>query len=91
MNGNSDRLFWGIEFTGARLDKMLLFTAWHRAANLANQKYPDEPYHVLLFKTRKFARQYCTEQHARYKEIGGVCAQWKFSPVRVRELIYKIS
>jgi hypothetical protein len=84
-----DRVFWAIRFTRAMRGDMpmLLGTAWHKEANERNKGYVGEPSRTLLFKTRKHARQYCAAQMASYAARGDVCSKWKFTPVRVRELI----
>lgn len=66
---------------------MIIGTAWHKEANEANKGYAGEPSRALLFKTRKYARQYCAGQRASYAKIGGVCATWRFTPVQVKESV----
>jgi hypothetical protein len=78
---------WAVRFTGSEGDSFLLGTRWHRVANEVNKGYPGEPPRALLFTTRQFARGFCVLQRAMSKKTGGICAQWKFTPVRVRERV----
>jgi hypothetical protein len=82
-----DKKLWAVQFTGADGRTFLLGTRWHRAANVSNKGYPGEPSRALLFTARRFAREYCTDQRKAAQETGGVCAKWKYKPVRVRESV----
>lgn len=81
-----DRSLWGVRFT-SKERSFLLGRSWYRASNEANKGYPGEPTRALLFTTRTHARRFCAEQRASSKETGGVCASWRFKPVRVREVV----
>lgn len=82
-----DRILWGVRFTSPGENPMMLGADWYRGVWNTNTGYPGEPSHALLFKTRKYAREYCAAQMASYAARGDICSKWKFAPVRVRELI----
>lgn len=81
------RIFWAIRFDGSSGDPMVIGTAWHKEANERNKGYVGEPSRALLFKTRMQARKYCAARRKEYATIGGVCAKWRFTPIRVRESV----
>lgn len=85
-----DRKMWGIELwigageTGKEYVG-LLGGGWNgREAERA--RYEGEPTRVLVFRTRKQARDYCVKKHLEYKDHP-VCGRWRFCPVRVRETV----
>lgn len=84
-----DRLFWGISFTGRYKDErhLLLGTAWHTTPLQQSELYPGEPTRPLLFQTRAQAREWCKAKHAVYAGRKDCCKDWRFRPVRVRELV----
>jgi hypothetical protein len=82
-----DRLLWGVRFTGNDRRSFLIGSSWHRANNAANAGYPGEPTRTLLFCTRAQARTFCAEQIKSAHLTGGVCEKWRYTPVRVREIV----
>lgn len=82
-----NRLLWGVRFTGSGSHSFLVGTKWHKEANERNRGFEGEASRALLFRTRAYARKYCAAQRADYRRIGGVCAKWRFEPVKVRETV----
>lgn len=82
-----NRKLWAVEFTSSKHDnKLLLGSLWH--GHKLNP-YPGEPTHVLLFTTRKAAREWCKNKQAQFAGRNDCCAIWRFRPVRVREMVRK--
>jgi hypothetical protein len=80
-----NRLLWGIKFCGTPLDDpMLIGDAWDRSPRSGHF---GEPTRTLLFNTRDQARAWCDVQNAKNMARTDCCAGWRFSPVRVREIV----
>jgi len=81
-----DRALWGVLFYGSRPGEapLLLGCGWERTWL---PRYAQEPPRALTFTTRAAARHWCRQQHAKYVGRPDCCAQWRFRPVRVREVI----
>ncbi len=81
-----NRQLWGVEFKGRlKEDKpMLLGQAWHRV-ELAAPTYEGEPTRALLFTSREACRKWCRGRQPEAGELG-----WRFTPVKVRELVEKV-
>lgn len=79
-----DRKQWGVVFTSPRSKPMLLGALWDN--NTRRDFYEGESTRVLLFSTRKAARKWCATKKANCTVDG-----WRFSPVRVRELVTVIA
>ena len=81
------RLLWGILFRGSMPTErpMLLGDAWCKP--VPQPGYPGEPTRALLFRFRREAREWCRDAHARYSDRYDCCAKWRFSPVRVEEIV----
>jgi hypothetical protein len=80
-----DRKFWGVEFKGGMKEDppMILGAAWLHGKS--PRRYDGEPTRALLFCTREQAREWCRNRRERSKDLG-----WKFTPVKVRELVEKV-
>ena len=78
-----DNIYWAVEMRSksCKLDGMLIGVAWHKITPPA---YEGEPSRPLLFKTRKLARKWCADKTMEYVRHS---PDWKFCPVRVREII----
>lgn len=78
---------WGVQFTGSIKDNkpMLLGTAWHESGRFA--QYAGQPTRALLFQTREDARAWCQDQRRKNEGRNDCCAQWRFKPVRVVEIV----
>ncbi len=74
---------WGVKFSAPRSVDMLLGESWHSP----RPGYNGEPLRPLLFTTRQAAREWCVEKRSQYAGRYDVCAQWKFTPVRVLSLV----
>lgn len=63
---------------------MLLYNGWHDDPQ--RRSAPDEPSHLMLFKTRKDARNWCRERRAGWRAYpdGDSVRGWRVAPVRVR-------
>lgn len=68
---------------------MLLGSAWDGYV-FGRSAYAGEPPMALLFQSRAQAREWCKKKRAQYSGRSDVCAQWRFKPVRVREMVRKI-
>lgn len=84
-----DRTLWGVEFKSEKKESMLIGGAWHRA--MAEGRYTGEPSRAVLFTSRSAARKWCQEMNDKYKDHSWPCDQWKFKPVKVRELVIPIT
>jgi hypothetical protein len=79
-----DRVLWGVELNLGDIC-YLIGGGWHEA--LDEERYEGEPPRVILFETRKQAREYCKQQNLKYKASGRLPKRhWR--PVRVHELTY---
>lgn len=78
---------WGVMFRGSLpTDRpMLLGSAWHEVARLS--RYFGEPPRALVFQTREDARAWCRDQHRKNAGRNDCCAEWRFTPVRVVEIV----
>jgi len=85
-----NRRFWGVEFKGSMKDNKpsLLGSSWRDFGKVV--PHTDEPTRVMLFTTRRAARQWCREKHQRYADRQDCCADWRFRPIRVQEIVRKI-
>lgn len=88
---NSDRLLWGVLFTGSMPDDkpMLLWQGWMHPA--LQCRYEGEPSRPILFRTRELAREWCGAKSAEYSGRSDVCGKWKFRPCRVLESFIVVS
>ena len=82
-----NRHLWGVEFTGSDHHSMILGSLWRKEKAVP---YPDEPTRALLFCTRSAARKWCHEQMEIYSGRSDCCADWKYRPIRVSEIVRKI-
>ena len=80
-----DRRLWGIAFRGAEKERSILLGA--RWATPVPPRYDGEPSRALLFTSRAAARRWCAAKQATYAGRTDACAQWRFTPVRVREVV----
>jgi hypothetical protein len=78
-----DRMQWAVEMRSksCKPDGMLIGVAWHKITPPA---YDGEPSRPLLFRTRNHARKWCA---AKTIECARHSPDWRFRPVRVREMI----
>jgi len=78
-----DRLHWAVEMRSksCKPDGMLIGVAWHK---ITPPNYEGEPSRPLLFRTRSQARKWCA---AKTIECAIHSPDWRFRPVRVREMI----
>jgi hypothetical protein len=78
-----DRHQWAVEMRSksCRPEGMLLGVAWHKIIPPAHDGEPSRP---LLFETRSQARKWCAAKTA---ECARHSPDWRFRPVRVREII----
>ena len=53
-------------------------------------RYQGEPTRPLLFTSRTLARQWCEAERTKYA-LRAACRDWRFRPVRVREIVRKVS
>ena len=81
-----ERMLWGVVFTSGLGDKVIIGEAWH-AERFKRSAYPSEPTRALLFMSRSAARDWCRDQNERYRGREGCLAQWRFTPVKVRESV----
>jgi hypothetical protein len=79
-----NRKLWGVVFTSAGDNGVLIGTAWHGHYDV---RYKDEPTRALLFDTRRSARNWCKAEQAKYATRSDTCGTWRFRPVRVQELV----
>jgi len=63
----------------------LIGEAWDNS--MISVRHKGEPTRPLLFTTRAAARDWCRSHMEKYKGRRDCCADWVFTPVRVRELI----
>ena len=77
-----DRLLWGIQLTTPRGKPILIGSVWSDAREYS----PGEPSRPLLFLSRRSAREWCAQKTARMLSESAV-ADWRFRPVRVREIV----
>ena len=81
-----NRLLWGVKLICPNATPMLIGKDWeHQFLH-----YDGEPTRALLFVTRKHARAWCRKKQATYKNRNDSCAKWKFTPVRVREIVTEL-
>lgn len=80
-----DRRLWGVKFSSHNGGQMLIGEAWHNS--MITSRHIGEPTRPLLFTTRAAARDWCHSQMGKYKGRNDCCADWVFTPVRVRELV----
>lgn len=80
-----NRNLWGVEFKGGMKEDppMIIGAAW---LHPMPHRYEGEPTRALLFCTRELAREWCRNRRERSKDLG-----WTFTPVKVRELVEKVS
>jgi len=78
-----DRLHWavGMRSKSRKPDEMLIGVSWHK---ITPPIYEGEPSRPLLFHTRSQARKWCA---AKTIECARHSPDWRFRPVRVREMI----
>lgn len=78
-----DRVQWAVEMRSksCKPDGMLIGVAWHK---ITPPTYEGEPSRPLLFRTRAQARKWCA---AKAIECSRHSPDWRFRPVKVRELI----
>lgn len=80
-----DRFLWGVKFHETKLSgPMLIGDAWDNSPRSGHFGMPSRP---LLFKTRDHARAWCDVQNAKNMARTDCCAGWRFSAVRVREVV----
>ena len=84
-----NRILWGVKFTSSKGESLLAGDAWDHHC-LTWPHYEGEPTRTLLFMTRDQARQWCKEKMATYEGRTDSCAKWKFTPVRVREIVTEL-
>ena len=85
-----DGMLWGVKFTDATGVTFLAGDGWEHQCLISWPHYDGEPTRPLLFTTRSHARKWCKEKMATYEDRTGSCAKWKFTPVRVRELVTEL-
>jgi hypothetical protein len=80
---NWDRKLWAVEMRSAscRPDPIIIGTSWHSVQPV---QYPGQPTCPLLFVTRRRAREWCA---AKTVECARHSSDWRFRPVRVREVL----
>jgi hypothetical protein len=78
-----DRSLWAVEMRSksCRPEGMFITDSWHA---VTPKKYLGEPTRPLLFWTRRQARAWCAAKTIDYKRHS---PDWKFKPVRVREIL----
>ena len=59
--------------------------SWHNS--MISVRHKGEPTRPLLFTTRAAARDWCRSYMDKYKGRSDCCAEWVFTPVRVREVV----
>jgi len=74
-----DRLLWAVEMKSNKPE--LIGASWEK---VVGPLYTGEPTRALLFNTRRLAQIWCKLAMEKCKKFG---SDWKFKPVRVRELI----
>lgn len=85
-----DRNLWGVEFTGGVPGDKPLLIGTARMRPSPQSQYAGEPTRAILFTTRELARAWCRSRKEFYKVSGTCCEKWKFTPVRVREIVKKV-
>ena len=68
-----DKKLWGILFTGADGESMLLGNIWHDEGS----PYPGEPTRALLFQTRAQAREWHANQRWSWRRNYRVVRVWE--------------
>jgi len=82
-----DRKLWGVVFTSNECP-LLIGEAWYRTKP---DYYAGEPPRALVFTTRTLARQWCQKWSAINAKHQDCRKDWKFRPVRVREIVQVIA
>jgi hypothetical protein len=82
-----NRKLWAILFSSGDGTSFIIGEAWYK---IRPEAYPGEPGRVLLFRTRTQARKWSIEMRGEYSLRTDFCADWKFRPVRVREIVAKL-
>lgn len=80
-----DKVLWGVELSHCASNErtLMLGSARHRPYRRGHE---DEPTRVLLFCTRKQARDWCKSSNELAGHLG-----WKYTPIKVRERVEKIT
>ena len=78
---DKSRIVWGILLKSKGETIGPLYCAWKQNYEL---QYTGEPSRPLIFNTRKQAREYCRDTHARWL-YHPHCSQWRFSVVKLIE------
>ena len=84
-----NRILWGVKFTDSKGTMLLIGNGWDYQC-LVRPHCDGEPTLPLLFITRDQARKWCKEKMATYEGRTDSCAKWKFTPVRVREIVTEL-
>ena len=83
---------WGVLMHGTIPgDRPILLGAlWHDDTRHFEKSYPGEPTRALLFQSRREARQWCADTHAKWRsgrQRDAIVARWRVVPVRVCETV----
>ena len=80
-----NRVLWGVELKSTIKNEppTILGSRWHFADR---RGHDGEPSRVLLFCTRKQARDWCRGRNERDEHLG-----WKYTPIKVSERVEKIT
>ena len=81
-----NRILWGVKFTDSTGRVLMIGDGWDHYCRHHN----GEPSRPLLFMTRDQARAWCKSTNANYKGENDDCEKWKFTPVRVREIVTEL-
>jgi hypothetical protein len=80
-----DRRLWGVKFSSPKGGAVLIGEGWDDSRFMT--RHDGEPTRTLLFTTRAAARKWCKTKMDKCKDRNDCCADWVFTPVRVRELV----
>ena len=87
MNNPWRRERWAVELSSPNSEPMLIGRLW---LDSEPQPYRGEPTRALLFQSRNRAREWCSQQHAKYRDRQDLCSDWRFRPVRVEEIVRRV-
>ena len=83
-----DRRMWGVVHYHVGLRRheppMLLGAGWDKGRTRYHQ---GEPSRTLVFTSRKLAREWCAKESEWCGARTDCCRDWRFVPVKVRELV----
>jgi hypothetical protein len=82
-----DQTLWGVQFRSPMSGPFLIGTTW---ANIYKSQYDGEPVRALLFRFRSQAVEWAKTQRVKYAQRLDCCGDWRFTVVRVREVVGKV-